>query len=490
MKKIFLLIVVMFLLASCGFAAKKGASTSFLDEQREIRFKDVPDSHWAAKAVYRMVKLGVTQGYPDGTFRGAKSMTRFETAMFLSKLADNFGSTGIDKLSAELKSEFQSMKEEIDNSNRIKAAGQFELDYYLSDVFTTATDSLGNKVSRVPLLSYRLTSAFTSNLDNNGSIKINLDTMDGGFYGGSQDIATKMLDVTGIISFESAIPLTLTATAGPGPQQHLTGQNEVPSEYGKTYIRPYSGIKLDSKLANADIGIAYQSHNISSALSSVPGMIGVNQVTVQIGWPYEKIAFLNKGYVLLTGDNFSKNTLDPSSGLSNTKASLSITSCPADAVKLTGEIKAGHIRNISSKDYVCHASADFSNFVIKDSSFGIGLTAAGANYIIESTALDEWTMIGFDPFLRPRVNGCRSFDAYFTKTVSSALKLTAKGVLDMSSDYKFGQGYQGSRSTIEGGINVSLGSRSEANLLYRVENTPNATDTTTDLFTFAVISRF
>jgi hypothetical protein len=58
-----------------------------LSASAQLRFRDVPDNHWAADAVYDLVKLGVTQGYPDGTFRGKKQITRYETAAFLSKLA-------------------------------------------------------------------------------------------------------------------------------------------------------------------------------------------------------------------------------------------------------------------------------------------------------------------------------------------------------------------------------------------------------------------
>ncbi|MBU0672377.1 MAG: S-layer homology domain-containing protein [Candidatus Margulisbacteria bacterium] len=55
----------------------------------QIKFKDVPDNHWAAPAVYDLVKLGITKGYPDGTFRGTQQITRYETAVFLQKMANS-----------------------------------------------------------------------------------------------------------------------------------------------------------------------------------------------------------------------------------------------------------------------------------------------------------------------------------------------------------------------------------------------------------------
>ena len=49
-------------------------------------FRDVPDDHWAAKAVNLMGTLKVMEGYGDGTFRGDKNMTRYEAALVLNGL--------------------------------------------------------------------------------------------------------------------------------------------------------------------------------------------------------------------------------------------------------------------------------------------------------------------------------------------------------------------------------------------------------------------
>lgn len=50
------------------------------------QFKDVPKDHWAAESV-RVVKAdGVFQGYPDATFKGNKSVTRYELAAALERM--------------------------------------------------------------------------------------------------------------------------------------------------------------------------------------------------------------------------------------------------------------------------------------------------------------------------------------------------------------------------------------------------------------------
>ena len=56
------------------------------------RFKDVPDDHWAADAVYDLVQRGVTEGFPDGTYKGKETLTRYQNAAFISRLAKSLES--------------------------------------------------------------------------------------------------------------------------------------------------------------------------------------------------------------------------------------------------------------------------------------------------------------------------------------------------------------------------------------------------------------
>ncbi|MGC9317621.1 MAG: S-layer homology domain-containing protein, partial [Armatimonadota bacterium] len=40
----------------------------------------VPFDHWAYDAVQQLVEEGIIIGYPDGTFKGDRAMTRYEFA--------------------------------------------------------------------------------------------------------------------------------------------------------------------------------------------------------------------------------------------------------------------------------------------------------------------------------------------------------------------------------------------------------------------------
>lgn len=50
-----------------------------------VLFPDVPENHWAYECINSLVQAGVIEGYPDWTFGGERSLTRFEFATMLYK---------------------------------------------------------------------------------------------------------------------------------------------------------------------------------------------------------------------------------------------------------------------------------------------------------------------------------------------------------------------------------------------------------------------
>ena len=48
-------------------------------------FSDLPAGHWAYGAVAKLAAAGVVDGFPDGTFKGDKTMTRYEMAQIVAK---------------------------------------------------------------------------------------------------------------------------------------------------------------------------------------------------------------------------------------------------------------------------------------------------------------------------------------------------------------------------------------------------------------------
>ncbi len=48
-------------------------------------FPDIPDAHWAGDAVANLARAGLVEGYPDGTFKGDRSISRWELAMIVAR---------------------------------------------------------------------------------------------------------------------------------------------------------------------------------------------------------------------------------------------------------------------------------------------------------------------------------------------------------------------------------------------------------------------
>ena len=78
-------------------------------------FVDVPAKHWAYDAVAKLAKAGVVDGYGDGTFRGDRTMTRYEMAQVVAKAmarsdkADAETKALIDKLAVEFAAELNNL---------------------------------------------------------------------------------------------------------------------------------------------------------------------------------------------------------------------------------------------------------------------------------------------------------------------------------------------------------------------------------------------
>ncbi|MDR7588510.1 MAG: S-layer homology domain-containing protein, partial [Armatimonadota bacterium] len=49
-------------------------------------FADVPTDHWAFDAIAELAAKGIIEGFPDGTFKGDRGVTRYELAMVVARI--------------------------------------------------------------------------------------------------------------------------------------------------------------------------------------------------------------------------------------------------------------------------------------------------------------------------------------------------------------------------------------------------------------------
>ena len=153
MKKMLAVVAAVSLVAAPAFAANP--------------FSDVPMNHWAYDAVEQLSAKGILEGYPNGTFKGNKSMTRYEIATMVARMMANGGASGADleKLKAlvvEFQPELEALGVKVDgfdariaklekNLGGLKLWGQMRFDYRAWDDQATSPKKNGFNFNRARL---------------------------------------------------------------------------------------------------------------------------------------------------------------------------------------------------------------------------------------------------------------------------------------------------------------------------------------------------
>ncbi|MEL7633337.1 S-layer homology domain-containing protein [Sporomusa sphaeroides] len=114
-------------------------------------FVDVPAKHWSYDAVSKLAQAGVVSGYGDGTYKGDKTMTRYEMATIIAKAmansekADAETQKTIDALAAEYGAELNNLGVRVDNLEKkvgnVKFDGDVRLRYNNTDKDFNGKDS-------------------------------------------------------------------------------------------------------------------------------------------------------------------------------------------------------------------------------------------------------------------------------------------------------------------------------------------------------------
>ena len=96
-------------------------------------FSDLPAGHWAYGAVAKLAAAGVVDGYPDGTFKGDKTMTRYEMAQIVAKALAKGAIGADDKLVSEFADELDNLGVRVakleKNADAVKITGNIRTHY-------------------------------------------------------------------------------------------------------------------------------------------------------------------------------------------------------------------------------------------------------------------------------------------------------------------------------------------------------------------------
>jgi len=473
----------------------------------QLKFRDVTDDHWAASSVYDLVSMGVTQGYPDGTFRGNNNITRYETAMFLSKLANAVGKSGdeaeiaIEKLKDDIRADIRGLRADIAELKRMPEeqqekpiSGSYSASMMFGNLVAGNTSVEGQTAPVGPLVRYRLKTTFSKSISETAKLKVNIDTMDSGFGGGSSDLSTRILDVEGDLQlgmgFEN--PVDVKVTSGPGPVTHTeevdsNGNYIARSENGVVYVRPWNSIMFSSKIWGMDMGLGYIARKISMF-----GEVEVNQGKTAIGYNFPGIYFLPAFKLNTNIDYLSSTPQSKPPGPNDTKYTFDTS------YMLSQKLRMGILYSFGQGDAPHNAmlGMDFDMLDIWDSGTTIlfKYKKVGAQYLYENATLSEDMFAGLDVFNRYIGNGSGlgvvDVGTELTQVITENVKIVGRSDWRLAADNSYSSEAPQCSLVLEGGVDWNLATDTVLNAIYRVESIPSAGDKSTDLTQISLSYKF
>ena len=154
-------------------------------------FTDVSTSDWAYRAVSDLSDRGMVEGYPDGTFRGEKNITRYELAQIIARLMakeDRMNAEDraiVDRLAAEYAAELENLGVRVSNLEKkvgnITWSGDARLRFQKSDGASARYNArmrinVNVTVNDTTYVRARITSG-NFNLKTGGSTELYIDRM-------------------------------------------------------------------------------------------------------------------------------------------------------------------------------------------------------------------------------------------------------------------------------------------------------------------------
>lgn len=233
-------------------------------------FSDVPVKHWSYDAVTKLAQAGVVDGYSDGTFKGDKTVTRYEMAQVVAKaMTKSLNSDQkkmVDQLSKEFAIELNTMGVKVDSmqnqiDNMVKISGDARVRFFDTADTADHTDyrarvNFDGKISDNFKFNARLSSGSPSTEGAAGNIKLDTANVNFNAFGlnntvGREDIklGTGFMMDTQMNGGISTIG-NLKLFGGIAASNH-TATVAMPASYAHIYGAEY-GMNIMGAKVNAD----------------------------------------------------------------------------------------------------------------------------------------------------------------------------------------------------------------------------------------------
>lgn len=389
----------------------------------QVKFRDLPDRHWAEAAVYKLVKAGITSGYPDGTYQGLKNMNRQEIIVLLSKLAEKAKDiAAYEKLAAELKTEWAAIKYQIEYPEKPQIDFDFQTRYRGGNVF------LNNSGPHGPRADYRLKASALRYFGKDHYIKLRMDTMDAGFNGFTREAATKLFDLEGKIKLGA---FDLLGVIGPGTVTHTETDGIIPSEDYYIYIRPKTSVKLSTSRGLLDFTLSYVTRQVKPW-----GEVGLNEIYSTAAINYRNLPLLGKIKITATPRYLWNNN-----GLRDLRGELQLDVYPLKFINGQLLLGAGHVKSIHG----LYAKGIFS-LTAPRTAFSLKAQKVGSDY---RAPMDKYEFVFLNNFCKLVLDGSVDVGWEFSQALTDDLNLKLISDLVLTGDYKYGENYPGTSLTHE-----------------------------------------
>ena len=140
-------------------------------------FSDVIPDSWAYQAVSQLAAAGIVNGYPDGTFKGQKDITRFEMAQMIAKAMANQDRANaeqqamINRLADEFSNELNNLGVRVgrleDRVGHVKVNGDVRLRYLATKAMGEDFIRSDGEYSKKSQLEARARIKFNAKINNN-----------------------------------------------------------------------------------------------------------------------------------------------------------------------------------------------------------------------------------------------------------------------------------------------------------------------------------
>ena len=166
-------------------------------------FSDVPADSWAYDAVSTLAADGVIDGYPDGTYQGQNTMTRYEMAQIVARAMaktdlEKADKALVDKLAAEFAEELDNLGVRVADlekkSDNVKWGGELRYRYYDENHDAKADETHNKVLFRLEPKAYIGNSGWTANArldyemnlstdENNDGVEVDRAWVEGPLFG-------------------------------------------------------------------------------------------------------------------------------------------------------------------------------------------------------------------------------------------------------------------------------------------------------------------